>query len=86
MKKKDRDESLKGKSPSKTANVGTSREIKKVSKGKCTYISFITRGASRENLPLKKGAMKRKIAEMMAIYKKDVSTSTKVPDWSMLGF
>lgn len=49
------------------------------------YIVAITRGAPRENL-LSNRIMKRKIAEMMVIYKKDARTSAKILDRPMSGF
>lgn len=71
--KKEKEESPKGKSPSKFAEVGTNDEDKKPSKGKRQYIADITIWAPRSNLQYK-GKMKRKVFEMMAVHKKDMST------------
>lgn len=61
-----------------------SRERKEINKGKHTYIADITGGEPQENVP-SKGTMKRKIAEMLAIYHKEGNTSTKIID-RLMGF
>lgn len=81
----DREESPKGKSLSNFTTNGARGESKEVCKGKFPYISAITRGEPRENLPFK-GTMKRKTAKMMTIYRKEGSLLTKVPSRITLGF
>lgn len=59
--KRDREESSKSKSPSKSLDVltnreGTSSRDKEESKGKCQYIDAINRGTPRENILKKEGA------------------------------
>lgn len=54
-------------------------------KGKRPHISSITRGTPQENIP-SKGTVKRIIFDMMTVYNKDASMSTKVPNQPMLGF
>lgn len=49
------------------------------SKGNHLYITFITIGAPLEKLH-SKGKMKRKISEMMTVYRKEASMSTKAPN------
>lgn len=67
--KGEREESPKGKSPSKVVDVETSGKDKEVSKGKRQYIASIIRGELRANLP-SKGTMKRNIVEMLVAHKK----------------
>ena len=74
MGKRDREESPKGKSPSKTADARNSKGSKEASKAKHFYIVVVAEGAPRENLPSKR-TMKRKITVMFVIHKKDVGTS-----------
>lgn len=78
-------ESPKGKSPSMTSEVRTIGESKEANKGKHLYISAITGGAPRENLP-SKGTMKRKFIETIFVIKKDASTLVKIPHQPILGF
>lgn len=80
-----REESPKGKSPSKNADVRTSGESKKSNNRKRLSIVAITREAPRVNL-FSKGTMKRKINEILAIHKKKESNSAKIPDCHMLRF
>lgn len=74
----DREESPMSKSPSKTTTIGTNGGNKEESKGKHTYIAFIKRRAHWGNLS-SKGTTKRKIAEMMVVYRREENTSAKVP-------
>lgn len=64
---------------------GTSSADKKERKGKQQHIAYIIEGAPKVNI-LSKGTMKRKIAELMVVHKKERITSTKAPDRSMLKF
>lgn len=66
-----------------TTKARTNDENKEASKGKWSYISTITSGAPRSNLP-SKGTMKRKIVEMLIVHKKYDGTSIKTHDRSML--
>lgn len=83
--KREREESPKGKSPYKTAKVGTNGKSKETNKDKRPYIATIIGGGPRANLP-SKGTMKRKITEMLFVHKKDGSTLVKTHDKVMLGF
>lgn len=88
--KRDRGESSKNKSSSKTVDVDsngekTSGENNGASKGKRQHIRVFTRGTPRANI-LSKWIMKRKIVELMVAHKKDGSTLAKTPYMSMLGF
>lgn len=77
--KRDREESHKGKSPSKSVDARTSNESKEANKGKRLCIISIIGGAPQTNLPYKR-TMKRKIVEMLSVHKKDGSTSVKALD------
>lgn len=80
-----RDESPKDKSPLKNMTVNTNGERKKINKGKRPYNYIITIGELWVKLSSKR-TMKRKITEMMVVYYKEGSTSTKIIDHHMLGF
>lgn len=58
---------------------------KEASKAKHPYITTITKGAPLSNLQCK-GTMKRRIAEIIVVYRKEESISVKVPDRPMSGF
>lgn len=79
MIKKRKGRVTQGKSPLKVVYVRTSDEDKEANKGKRQYIIAITRGASQANLP-SNGTMKRKMVEMLVVYKTDGSVSMKTPD------
>lgn len=77
--KRYREESPKGKSPSKTVDVRTSGESNEANKGKRLYVASISRGTPWDNLH-SNGTMKRKIIKMLVVHKKDGNSSVKTPD------
>lgn len=60
------------------------RGDKGASNGKRQHIAAIAEGVPRENIS-SKGTMKRKIAELMAIYNKNRNTSAKTLNRPLLG-
>lgn len=74
-----------GKSPSKIATTGASGEIKEAGKGNHPYNVSLTGGETKENLR-SKGTIKRKIAYVMNVYHKEISTSVRVSNIPILGF
>lgn len=83
--KRDQEESPKTKSYAKVSEVVTSREKREISKGISSYTATIFDGAPQGNLP-SKGTIKRKMSEMMTVYKIKGSSLSKISDRPMLGF